>query len=152
MISILYNLISFPMLLVDFALDDLVLLLRTPAGLTMVFSSLIFAEYSTAKSIAKSPDKLNLKTIVNYIRNFKPRNVPLTTPQWAALDTIFINKNIGIKDISNNIGIKIGVTRKIISGLAIDGYITREVNTNDRRAFCYITSNKYDVYKRYNTL
>lgn len=122
--------------------DSIILLLIPPKGF-IVFVFLIFLEYLTVNSILKDPNKINLKTIFSYMRNSKPKGVPLTASQRTVLDIIFRNENISIKEISENIGIKVGITRKLIGGLAGDGYVTRKINTNDRREFYYMTSNKF---------
>lgn len=131
------------MLPFGFAIDHLFLLLVNPIGSISIFSLLIFFEYKTAESIIKDTNLINLKEVLNYIGKYKTKDTSLISSQWAVLDTISKNKNISIGAISENIGATVSVTRKLMSGLFNDGYITREVNIYDRRAFCYALSDKY---------
>lgn len=132
------------------AIDHIILLLLTPVGFAAIFSLLMFFEYKTAESIIKNTNLINLKEIFNYIRKHKTKDMSLISYQWAVLDIISKNKNISIGAISENIGATLSVTRKMMSSLFDDGYITREVNIYDRRAFCYAISDKYEEQKRLN--
>ena len=150
MINILNNLFPFAMLPLGFAFDNLVLLLANHAGFVVVFSSITFFEYKTTESIIKNKSSMNFKEIFKYIRKYKTKDASLISSQWLVLDIISKNKNIGISAISENIGANMAVTRKIMSGLFDDGYITRKVDVYDRRAFCYAISDKYEEQRRYN--
>jgi hypothetical protein len=152
MINVLNSLISSIILPFGFAISYLVLLLINPVGFVVVFLSLMFFEYKTAISIIKNTDLINFKQVFNYIKKYKRKDVSLIFPQWTVLDIISKNKNVGTGAISKNIGATMAVTRKIMSGLFNDGYITREVNIYDRRAFCYAISDKYEKQKKYNNL
>jgi hypothetical protein len=139
MIAILYNLIYLPMLVVSLALSNLILILKTYAGFVIIFSTLAFLEYATIKSIVKNKNIIDLKPVFNYMKNYKPRDVSLISPQWAVLDIILKEENICIKEISNSIGIAIGTTGKLISDLVKGGYITSKSNGKNIDTSCYRT-------------
>jgi hypothetical protein len=61
MTAILDNLISSLMFPIGFALDHLILSLRTPAGFVLTFSSMIFVEGVTLKSIVKDARRKRIR-------------------------------------------------------------------------------------------
>ena len=143
MIAILDNLISVLALQVGFTLGNIIYFLGTPFGIVIIVSWLVYLEYATIKSIIKDPNAIIVRMVTKYMQTYALKNTPLTSYQLATLNVIFKKKNIGIKDISNIIGVPIIATRKLVNGLINNGYVMRSVNIGDKRTFVFATSHKY---------
>lgn len=143
MINILGNLFSLLILPLDFAIVDFTLLIKTYYGFGFVFSLIIFLEYLTAKSIKKDPNRISVKTVLNYIKSYELKDSSIISPKWKALEEVFEKKNICIKELSSDIGASMGATKTLMSSLAEKGYISRKVYVNDNAELCYIASDKY---------
>lgn len=140
MIAILDNLFSLLTIPVGFVLDNFIIFAITPVGFVSLFLLLILAEYLIVKSIISDPNRINIKKIVSYMKSYQPKYSSLNSFQRRAFDAISKKENICIKEISENIGITLGGTRKLVSELINKGCVVRKVNINDRRAFCYTVS------------
>lgn len=143
MIAILDNLTSLLLLLVGFVLDNLIILAINPVGFILLFLSLILGERLIIKSIINDPNRINFKKIIIFIKDYKSKDYSIISPQQIALDMVFKKKNIGTKEISDNIGLNIGATRRLMSNLVNSGYIMREFDVRDGHAFCYVASDTY---------
>src|SRR3989344_4163320 len=134
-------------------LSNFILLLISPPGFLVSMLLLIYFEYLTLKSIVKDSYGINLNTVIsNYVHRHTSKSLPLSSSEQAALDMVYRRENIGTREVSNNIGIAISTTRRLMRDLASKGYVFRKVNKNDRRAFCYMASHKYiQKVKIYNT-
>ncbi len=83
-------------------LDTLILFSINPIGFMIVMSLLLFFEYLILKSVIK-----DIKIAFNYIRNLKPKIVPVISSLPKTLDVIFQKKNIAIEEIATTDGIGI---------------------------------------------
>lgn len=61
------------------------------------------------------------------------KNKPITNTQFIVLELIKNEENIGIKEISETLGITSSATTQIINNLVKNKYINRRVSSTDRR-------------------
>jgi len=58
----------------------------------------------------------------------------ITHSQWFVLCLINEHKNMGIKEVSNILGITSSAGTQLVDGLVKSGYVARKTNLNDRRS------------------
>ena len=114
------------MILMGFAVDALILYVISPEGFFVLSISLILAERLIIKSIINDPNKISLEKIVGYVQNYQSKYLSLTSSQLRVFETIFRKENIGIKEISDNVGLTIIQTKRLVNNLMVNGYIIRE--------------------------
>lgn len=66
----------------------------------------------------------------------------VTHSQWFVVCLIEQHKNLGVKEISNMLGITSSATTQLIDGLVKSGYVKRKTNTKDRRSLQIELSSK----------
>jgi DNA-binding MarR family transcriptional regulator len=54
--------------------------------------------------------------------------------QWIVLYSVYHNEGIGIKELSNTLGISSSAATQLVDNLVIKGHLVREESTEDRRA------------------
>jgi len=87
-------------------------------------------------SIHAMKNKMHVK-----IANHKKQS-PVTHSQWIVLSIIETHKNLGIKEISEMLGITSSATTQLVDALSENGYVQRKISKNDRRSLQLCLSKK----------
>jgi DNA-binding MarR family transcriptional regulator len=66
----------------------------------------------------------------------------IPTSQWIVLHTVYHNEGIGIKELSNMLGISSSAATQLVDSLVKGGHLVREVSAEDRRALKISLSGK----------
>lgn len=67
--------------------------------------------------------------------------------QHQYLLTLYRNNGISQEELSKKLGVDKGTTARAVKKLVDNGYIIREVDENDKRAFKLLVTNKAESYK-----
>lgn len=62
-----------------------------------------------------------------------PQN-QIPNSQWILLHTVYHNEGIGIKELSNMLGISSSAATQLVDSLVKQGHLVRQVSPDDRRA------------------
>lgn len=149
MTAILDNLLFIMTLPLGFLIERIILTLSNPLNFAIIISSVGYSEYLVVRNILGKEDAVNFKTIFNFLNKYAhiytSKNVSMDSTQWSVLDMILQKRKICIKEISDNTGGTIVSTKKMIKRLVQKGYIMRQLDINDSRALCYVSSDKFKV-------
>ncbi len=83
------------------------------------------------EEIAKNMHKIKRKLINEFHSSATQKS--LTNSQFMVLQLVKDKENIGIKEIAEILNITSSATTQLIDNLVKNGYLTRRINTKDRR-------------------
>ncbi len=135
-------------MIMETLLGDLILMLAPPNSF-FLFAFAMIAECLIARSIFEDIKAADINLTPAWLEGLKSRlfqNNGELNPEQAILSLVSQNSNMGIKDISANMGLSTWTTRKLVRNLVAKGYVMRQVDINmkGRRAFCYTAAPSYD--------
>ena len=78
----------------------------------------------------------------------KEKLVSITHAQWAVLGILMETEKMALKEIAKALRITSSAATQLVDGLVAHGYLVREIDPSDRRAFHVSIAKKYKIHMR----